>query len=134
MKYQLTFRQYKEALLKGKLLGLQCKRCQKYTFPPKMVCAECGGEDLRTVQLSNEGEVKTFTVIRIPPEGFNAPYIVAIVELKEGPWTMCNIEGVDPEQASMELIGKKGTLGFKEIRGDKFSGGDTVALTFMLRG
>ena len=38
-------------------------------------------------QFSGKGEVMTFTVIRVPPHGFEkeAPYVVGIVKLDEGP-------------------------------------------------
>lgn len=131
MKYPLTSSDYRKALLEGKLLGLRCNQCDKYTFPPKMVCMECGSEDIQIAELSGNAEVKTFTINRVPPEGFKAPYIVAIVKLVEGPRAMCNVEGIDLEEASMELIGKKGVLGFKKVKRDKFSGGDMAALTFL---
>lgn len=37
--------------------------------------------------MSGRGRIATFTVIRYPPEGFekDAPYVVALVDLEEGP-------------------------------------------------
>ncbi|MDY6854964.1 MAG: Zn-ribbon domain-containing OB-fold protein [Thermodesulfobacteriota bacterium] len=132
MEYKLTYEEYKEALLGGKFLGLKCNKCSAYTVPPKKVCMECTSEDMDIVEIKKKGEVKTFTVIKVAPEGFEPPYIVAMVELNEGPWVMGNIIDVDPYKANMELIGKKVVIGAKEINGDKFSAGDGVALTFAL--
>lgn len=130
MEYKLTYEKYKEALLSGKFLGLKCNKCGAYTVPPKKVCMECTSEDLDIAEINKKGEIKTFTVIKVPPEGFDAPYIVAMVELDEGPWVMGNVIDVDPYKADMELIGKKVVIGSKEIKGDKYSAGDGVALTF----
>jgi hypothetical protein len=133
MEYKLTYSQYKEALKQNKLLGLRCKQCGAYTVPPKKVCAECTSEELDVVELSGKGKVQTFTVVRVPPEGFEAPYILALAELDEGPWLMGNIVGVDPNKVTMDLIGKRVKLGHKVLPGDKFSGGEMVAVTFSLQ-
>lgn len=68
---------------------------------------ECTSEDLDITEISKKGEIKTFTEIKVSPKGFDAPYIVAMVELDEGPWVMGNIIDVDPYKADRELIGKK---------------------------
>jgi uncharacterized OB-fold protein len=130
MEYKLTARMFAEALKEGKLLGLKCNKCGAYTVPPKKVCMECGTEDLEIAQLSGKGQIQTFTVIRVPPEGFDAPYIVGMAELDEGPWLMGNIVDVDCDEASMDLIGKRVNIGHKVHPGDKFSAGEMVAVTF----
>ncbi|MBC7324574.1 MAG: Zn-ribbon domain-containing OB-fold protein [Moorella sp. (in: Bacteria)] len=132
MKYPLTYKQFYEGLKQGKVLGLKCRSCGAYTAPPKMCCAECTGSNLEVVELSGRGEIKTFTVIRVPPEGFTAPYIVAMAELEEGPWLLGNLEGVDADQASLDLIGKKVKVGHKVIPPMRYSAGEGVAVTFSL--
>ena len=130
MEYKLTGKMYAEALRENRLLGLKCSECGAYTVPPKKVCMECTSENLEVVELSGKGEIRTFTVIQVPPEGFEAPYIVGIAELDEGPWLMGNVVGIDPAEATMDLIGKRVTLGHKVHPGDKFSNGEMVAVTF----
>jgi len=130
MEYKLTAKMFAEALKESKLLGLKCNKCGAYTAPPKKVCMECGSEDMEIVQLSGKGQIRTFTVIRVPPEGFEAPYIVGMAELDEGPWLMGNIIDIDTDAATMDLIGKKVNVGHKVLPGDKFSAGEMVAVTF----
>jgi len=130
MEYKLTAKMFAEGLREGKLLGLKCNKCGAYTVPPKKVCMECGSEDLEIAQLSGKGQIQTFTVIRVPPEGFDAPYVVGMAELDEGPWLMGNIVDVDCDEASMDLIGKRVNIGHKVHPGDKFSAGEMVAVTF----
>lgn len=132
MQYKLTYAEYKEALKRDKLLGLRCKNCAAYIVPPKKVCIKCASEDFDIVELSGEGKIQTFTVIRVPPEGFQAPYIVCLVELNEGPWMEGNLVGVDVDKATLDLIGRRVKLGHKVIPGDKFSAGEMVALSFKL--
>lgn len=132
MKYKLTHRQFNEALKGDKLLGLECKHCGEMNVPPRKVCLACASEDLEVVELSGKGSVETFTVVRVPPEGREAPYVVGMVSLDEGPWVVCNILGLEPDQAKMDLIGRRVRLGHQVLPGDKFSGGEQVAMTFTL--
>ena len=130
MEYKLTYEKYAEGLKQGKLLGLKCNDCGAYTAPPKKVCMECSSENLEVVELSGKGKLQTFTVLRVCPEGFEPPYIVAIAETDEGPWLTGNLIDVDPDKATMELIGQKVKIGHKIVPQDKFSGGERIALTF----
>ncbi|MCL0104588.1 Zn-ribbon domain-containing OB-fold protein [Dehalococcoidia bacterium] len=132
MEYKLTHKAYTGALRENRLLGLKCNACGGCTVPPKKVCIECASEDLDIVELSGRGEIRTFTVIRVAPEGFQAPYIVGIVELDEGPWLMGNIIDVDCNEATMDMIGRRVRLGHAVIPGDKYSAGERVTATFGL--
>ena len=133
MEYLLTSNQFADALRQGRFLGLKCRHCGAYTVPPQKVCSGCRSEDMEIVELSRRGELKSFTVIHIPAEGFEPPYIVALVELEEGPWVTTSVIDFDPEQATMEnLIGKKGRIDYRDVPADMFSGGERFALTFKL--
>ena len=132
MEYKLTYNMFKEALKEDRLLGLKCRGCGAYTVPPKKVCIECASEDLEVVELSGKGKIRTFTVVYVPPEGFEAPYVVGLVELDEGPWVMGNIIGIDPNEATMQLMGNRVAMGHKLLPADRFSAGEQVAMTFNL--
>ncbi len=132
MAYVLKYSDYAESLKEGKLLGLKCNDCGTYITPPKLVCVNCMSENLMKVEMSGKGEIKTFTIIRVPPEGFQSNNMIALVELEEGPWMMGNIEGIIPDEATMELLGRKVSLGSKVISGDTYSAGERIALTFTL--
>lgn len=107
MAYSLTYNNFVEGLEKGRLLGLVCNRCGAATCPPLAVCSSCGGSDQRVEEMSRKGTIRTFTVVRVAPEGRTPPYIVAMVELEEGPWVMGNVVGVPLDKADMTLIGRK---------------------------
>ena len=131
MEYLLTSVKFIEALKEGKFLGLKCEQCGEYTVPPQKVCSGCHSEDIEVVELSRHGEVRSFTVIYTPAEGFEAPYIVGLIELEEGPWVTVSIIDFDPAEATIEnLIGRKGRIDYKEVPADQFSGGPRLALTF----
>jgi uncharacterized OB-fold protein len=132
MAYKLTHVQYFEALKKNILEGLKCLDCGAITVPPKATCDECGSTSQEITRLAGEGIVKTFTVIRIPPEGFQAPYIVVNVQLKEGPWLTGLLDGLAPDEADMSLIGKKVKLGHKVVEHMKYTATEGVVPLFSL--
>ena len=132
MKYKLIAKDYKEALKNNRLLGVRCSSCSTLIMPPKKVCPTCGSEDLYVYEFSGIGKVQTFTVIHGAPEGYETPYIVGLIELDEGPWMMGNIVGVDPNKATMELMGKRVRAGHKITPPDLFSAGERIAASFSL--
>jgi len=121
----LAYAEYEEGLRNGKLTGLRCASCKKITCHPMPVCQWCSGRSLERMELSGEGDLMTFTVIRVPPEGFeaDAPYIPCLVKTKEGPYVVGRLD-YDTERATQELIGKQVKMnGAYTYEGDKFSGG-----------
>ncbi len=126
MEYKLTFKDYNEALKNDKLLGLKCKECGAITVPPKMDCRTCTSPDMDIIELGGKGKIVTFTTVNVASEGRQdeVPYIIVLVELDEGPWIMGNLIDIDPNEATMELIGKRVRMSHKVFCGDKYSAGD----------
>ncbi|MFH0957620.1 MAG: OB-fold domain-containing protein [Pseudomonadota bacterium] len=134
-KYPLTFKDFKQGLIDGNLLGLKCLDCGENMIPPGAVCAACGSSNLEIDSFSKKGTIRTFTVIRVAPLSFRVPYVVALVELADGPWVVGNVDlvGLLAEQAGMELIGKEVSVTHKLIPKDPAEGGvDGFALLFEL--
>lgn len=87
-----------------KLIALKCQDCGELFIPPKYLCSKCGSGKLAEARLSGEGEVYTYTTIRVAPLEFQAqaPYDVVIVKLKEG----LNVTGrLQGEQGAALQIG-----------------------------
>ena len=130
MEYVLTADKYAQSLREGKFLGLKCRRCETYTVPPQKVCSACLSEEMDVIELSRKGTLRSFTVIYTAAEGFQAPYIVGLVELSEGPWVTVSVINLNPELATINIIGKSGRVDYKEVLADAYSGGSRIALTF----
>ena len=83
----------------GRLMGAKCLSCGRLLVPPRPVCPSCYGSEFEWVELSGEGVVESYTVIHVAPPRFQeeAPYIVAIVRLKEGVKLPGRLVGVEPE-------------------------------------
>jgi uncharacterized OB-fold protein len=132
MAYPFILKEYVEAVGRGRFLGLKCGDCQGITFPARSTCASCGSRNLGPVEIQGQGEIRTFTVIRVAPLGFNPPYVVAMVELDQGPWVMGNLEGLDPDRAGLDLIGRKVRLGSKALDMETYGTDECRVLTFTL--
>ncbi|MCP4666821.1 MAG: Zn-ribbon domain-containing OB-fold protein, partial [Deltaproteobacteria bacterium] len=112
----LGFEQYQQGLGKGRFLGLKCDACGGYTFPPRGVCGDCGGWALKKAEMKGKGTLRSFTVIRVAPEGMKPPYIVALVELDEGPWAVGNLVDMNLDEADMGLMGRRVRLGSRDVK------------------
>jgi uncharacterized OB-fold protein len=83
-----------------------CLDCGHYIFYPRYLCPDCGGDRLEWKRVSGRGTVFTYTVARKPTHPAFAdrvPYVIAVVELEEGPKLTTNIVGIDPEDVSIGL-------------------------------
>ncbi len=90
---------YWSAAREGKLVVQRCESCGKYQLYGRALCKFCGG-DVTWVDASGHGTVFSFTVIRqnySRPFRDWIPYVVALVDLAEGPRVMTNIVGCDPD-------------------------------------
>lgn len=69
-----------------RLMAVECGVCGKLYIPPKYLCPEDGANQFTEVPLSGQGEILTYTTIRVPSLGFEdqAPYDIAVIRLKEG--------------------------------------------------
>jgi uncharacterized OB-fold protein len=87
----------------GSLLGSKCKACGEYFHPPRVVCANCFGEDLEEVALSRRGKIYTYTIGRVayPGTPFTAPFITAQVELPEKIQVLSLITGLDNDKVKI---------------------------------
>ena len=134
MKHKLSFKDYNEALKENRLMGLKCKQCGVITVPPKIACGSCASTEMDVVELSGRGEICTFTTVFVAPEGRESevPYIIVMVELDESPWVMGNLIGIEPDKASMALIGKRVKMEHAVFPGDKYSAGDGARPLFSL--
>jgi uncharacterized protein len=132
-KYPLTYEEFKQGLQEDKLLGLKCLDCGELLLPPGAVCTSCGSSKMEVNSFAKRGKIKTFSVIRVGPAGYVTPYVVALVELQDGPWVVGNLTAFDSQKASMDLIEKEVSVGSKILPLDPAEPGqEGCVLTFEL--
>ena len=92
----------------GKLVTQRCNNCANGWHPPLPACPHCHSTDIGWRQVAGTGTVYTYTVVRHATHASLAdhiPYVIAIVELTEGPRIVTGITGCDPGdvRAGMEV-------------------------------
>ena len=101
--YQAS-RAFWEASVNGRLALPHCRRCDHLWFPPSGRCPQCLAPDVDTRQVSGRGRLWSWIVMhrRYLPE-FPPPYVVAFVELEEGPMLMSTVVETRPEDLRCDL-------------------------------
>lgn len=96
-------RHYWKAAARGVLALQRCVPCDRHYFYPRSHCPFCLGDQVEWTEASGRGVLHTYVISHVPTPGFDGPFVIAIVELEEGPRMMSNIVGVDPTPESLEL-------------------------------
>ncbi len=99
---------WREISSRYNLVGTNCPHCRKVYFPPRTICPTCHRKSLgkmKSVKLKGEGKVISYTVVHEAPEAFDIqkPYILAIIEMEEGPRLTAQIIDCDEEDAKIGM-------------------------------
>jgi len=115
-------RSWREHPQRYRLEAGRCTGCGRVLYPPRVVCPSCSGREFETVILPRRGKIVTFTVIDVPPSGFQgqAPLVLALVELENGVRTMVQVADV-PDTKKL-AIGMPVKLEFRRIAEDGEAG------------
>jgi uncharacterized OB-fold protein len=108
---------YWKALHDGRLLVQRCTDCGRAQLYPRDRCLSCRGP-VTFEEASGRGTIYSFTVIRqnySRPFRNWIPYVVALVDLEEGPRLMTNIVNCDPEALQ---VGMAVTATFEVVSDD----------------
>ncbi|MFV0372631.1 Zn-ribbon domain-containing OB-fold protein [Microbacterium sp.] len=94
-----------DAAAAGRLLLQRCAGCGHTQHYPRVICGSCWSEDLQWVESAGTGAVRTLTVAHVPGHPAwrpDAPYVLALVRLDEGPCLMTNIVGCPVEAVTVD--------------------------------
>lgn len=83
-------RPFWQAAEAGRLLGRRCDDCGRHHWVPRGICPFCASTRIAWVPLSGRGSIHAFSTLRRA----SPPYIVAYVELAEGPCMLTNLVGM----------------------------------------
>lgn len=92
-----------EGTAAGLLLLARCDRCDTVIWYPKTFCPGCGGNAVSWIEASGNGTIYSYSVVHRGAGAFRdaAPFVVAYVELAEGPRVLTNIVGCEPDEVSI---------------------------------
>jgi uncharacterized OB-fold protein len=88
-----------EAAADDRLVLPRCLGCGTFIWYPRAFCPECHTSAIEWVPATGRGTIYSFTVTHRGAGQWagRAPYVIAYVELEEGPRVLTNIVGVDPD-------------------------------------
>jgi hypothetical protein len=104
-----------DGCLREQLLVQQCKGCHTLWHPPGPVCPSCLFSDYEWTPTGGRGQVYTYSVVH---HAFRraweplVPYILAVIELTEGPRILSNLVDVAPAAVQ---IGMEVTVTFQPV-------------------
>ena len=92
-----------DATAEGRFLLKRCDDCGHVIWYPRFLCPDCHSTNTSWFEASGKGTVYSYTVPRRGggPWREAAPFIVAYVELEEGPRILTNLVDVEPEDVAM---------------------------------
>lgn len=104
-----------EATKDEKLLVRRCDDCGEYHHYPRSRCPFCFSANVEWTEAYGDGEVYTYTVTHQNSEPYDeaTPYVLAYVELAEGPRMMTNVVGVEPDDV---YVGQDVSVVFDETK------------------
>lgn len=100
-----TTQPYWDAAQRGELHFQRCADCQAAILYPRIRCPSCGSASLGWERASGRATLDSYVISHMAAPGFEAPYVIAIVKLEEGPRLLSNIVGVppDPDQLTLDM-------------------------------
>ena len=98
-------RPFWDAAASGRLLLPLCKACGKHFFRPEVACTHCFATDWQWVPASGRGTLYSYTVVhRASAPGFTVPFVLAVVELAEGPAMLSNLVACSEAQIRVGMV------------------------------
>jgi uncharacterized protein len=89
-------RPFWEACRRGVLVVQACRRCGHRQLYPRSLCHRCHARELEFVEAEGTGAIVSFTVVHraaSPAFADDVPYVLALVELDEGPRMLSTVSG-----------------------------------------
>jgi uncharacterized OB-fold protein len=92
-------REFWDATARGVFLLKRCDDCSTVIWYPRFLCPDCHSTNTSWFEASGKGAVYSYTVPRRGQGPWRdvAPFIVAYVELDEGPRVLTNLVDVEPD-------------------------------------
>lgn len=97
---------YWASATRGEFVLPHCRACDRVFFYPRRWCPHCFGQDLDWRAASGRGRVYSYSVVHqapFPAYQADVPYVLAVIELEEGPRMMANVLHCDPAEVQVDM-------------------------------
>jgi hypothetical protein len=96
---------YWEGAAAGELRLPFCTDCGRFFFYPRTICPRCSGSAIEWRTASGRARLASFVISARPIPGVReeAPFVIALVELEEGPRLMTDLVDVEPDPEHLAL-------------------------------
>ena len=78
------------------LVAHECTSCGARFFDRRNACANCFGTDFKTVSISTDGVLRTFTIVAFAAPGVTVPFVSGVIDC-EGTSVRANVINVEPD-------------------------------------
>ena len=106
-----------------KIVWHKCKKCGKLQYPTHIRCLNCKNRGFEEIEVSGEGILLTYTILKAPPKEFRdkESYALGIVEFPDGIKALGQVTTKEDLKIGMKLKAKYqkicDNLDDKEIKG-----------------
>ena len=101
----LETQEFWDATANGQLLLSKCDDCATLIWYPRAFCFACSSQNTSWVTSSGRGTIYSFSITRKGAGAWaeKGPYVIAYVELEEGPRVLTNIVGCPVDSVSIGM-------------------------------
>ncbi len=95
-----------DGLRAGRILGRECRRCERVLVPPRMFCERCFRETDGWIEVEHTGTVQTYSICHVSwdMQPLESPEIPAVVSIDGSDGGLLHLLGeVDPEEVRIGM-------------------------------
>lgn len=94
----------------------RCGDCAEMNWFPRGMCVRCSSTNLIWIELSGQATLYSYSLVsRVPNSAFPDHYVLALVDLDEGPRMLTHIVEISPDKVR---IGMPLTVRFESLSDD----------------
>ena len=84
------------------LVAHECTNCGAHYFDRRNACANCSGTEFRSVDVPNDGVLRTFTIVSFAAPGVPVPFVAGVIDCG-GTSVRANVVNVDADPQHVTL-------------------------------
>ena len=109
-------REFIEVAKSGKVLARKCKKCGELHLATVYFCQNCGNKEFENDILEGQGSIATFTIITVPPAGFEkyTPYAWVVLKLDNTVLRVSGFMGGITKPADLPVGSRAKIVGFDD--------------------